>query len=705
MICVKIFHNLLNQLQYMIMRNFIKQSIHVSMLLILVACGGGGGDSVNVAPVAKNDNYSVAEGATLAVSESNGVLVNDSDSDTPPSGLQAVIVSGVQNGTLKLQKNGAFTYVYNGVNGRKEDSFEYKVFDGQLESSTAKVMINIKATNTPPSPPPLQAVDDAYSVSEDAVLEENVIKNDEGEGLKITAFDPVSELGVPINLNVSGDLTYDPTAVANIQATPEGIDVVDTFSYTLSNKEGVATVVAQVRVTVTGNNDAPVINEDSYNLDEGATLIVNSGNGVLANDFDAENETLTIAVVNEPTVGTLLINQDGSFDYTHDGSETTSDVFSYTISDGSVETAPVNVQLSINPINDLPQTSSTCSAVAQSAILTGFLDGYDEESPNMLTFSLGEDGGSGVGPLTTSKGTVTIIDQTTGEFKYEPFATGARGNDTFKYQVADIDGGTANGEERVIINSKLMFLGDSITRGVSNFARETVTVAQSKEWVGFRRKLYNDVVADGYGIDLVGSLKHGENAIPEAVDPDHEGHGGWKVSDIAWGQGGAGEGVRAWLNQNPADVVLLHIGTNDLIASTSAPESYRDVEHILDEIDAWEKSSSGNPVTVIVSTIVDTATPMPEITMFNNDLVALLQSRINNSESPNVIIVDQRNALSYPIDMSNTARDYFHPVTSGYNKMADVWRYPLIGSGTQTGTGINDQTGAYSGGGILTKCP
>jgi len=691
----------------MLMQNLTKQLILLTIALVLAACGGGGGNDgpspVDGAPVAKSDNYLVGQGESLDVSESQGVLINDSDSDTPLSNLQAVIVSDVQNGTLTLQKNGAFTYVQKDGAEAKEDSFEYKVFDGQLESKAAKVIIGITDLNTPPL---FRAVDDKYSASEDSLLEGNVIENDKGEGLTVVAFDTVSTMGVPVGINSSGDFTYDPTATAKIQALPENGIGVDTFTYRLNDKGGAAST-AQVTVTIAGKNDAPKITADNYNLDEGGTLIVASRNGVLTNDFDAENETLTIVLVDKPTAGVLQINQDGSFEYTHDGSETSSDIFSYKISDGNAETAPANVILDVNPINDLPQVSSTCSTVSQSGTLAGFLDGNDEESPNALTFSLGENGDAGVGPLNTSKGTVTIINQTTGEFKYEPFATGTRGNDTFKYQVADVDGGTASGEERVIINAKLMFLGDSITRGVSNTVPGVGAPEElKKEWVGFRRKLYNDVVAAGYGIDLVGSLQQGQNATPIAVDPDHEGHGGWKVFDIAWGQGDANEGVRAWLNKNPADVVLLHIGTNDLITPTPDPGSYRNVKDILDEIDAWEKSSSGNPVTVIVSTIVDTATPIPEITTFNNDMVALVQDRISNSApSDNVIIVDQRNALSYPIDISNTATDYFHPVPSGYNKMADVWRYPLIGSGTQTGTDTDDQTGAYKGSGILLKCP
>ena len=56
--------------------------------------------------------------------------------------------------------------------------------------------------------------------------------------------------------------------------------------------------------------------------------------GVLANDTDAENDTLTAVLVRTVSHGTLTLNGDGSFTYVHYGSETTSDSFTYRASDG-----------------------------------------------------------------------------------------------------------------------------------------------------------------------------------------------------------------------------------------------------------------------------------------------------------------------------------------------------------------------------------
>jgi hypothetical protein len=84
--------------------------------------------AVNEAPVAFGDSYQTGLSKTLTV-PAPGVLANDTDADSPPSSLKAVLVSGVANGTLALNADGSFTYIPNsGYSG--SDSFTYKANNG-----------------------------------------------------------------------------------------------------------------------------------------------------------------------------------------------------------------------------------------------------------------------------------------------------------------------------------------------------------------------------------------------------------------------------------------------------------------------------------------------------------------------------------------------------------------------------------------------
>jgi VCBS repeat-containing protein len=76
---------------------------------------------------------------------------------------------------------------------------------------------------------------------------------------------------------------------------------------------------------------------------------------VLINDSDVEGDTLTAELVAGPShAQSFTLNSDGSFTYRHDGSETTSDSFTYRAYDGQAYSNIATVSLTINPINDPP---------------------------------------------------------------------------------------------------------------------------------------------------------------------------------------------------------------------------------------------------------------------------------------------------------------------------------------------------------------
>ncbi|WP_199041529.1 cellulose binding domain-containing protein [Glycomyces salinus] len=73
----------------------------------------------------------------------------------------------------------------------------------------------------------------------------------------------------------------------------------------------------------------------------------------------------------------------------------------------------------------------------------------------------------------------------------------------------------------------------------------------------WRGGLWEQLTDAGHEVDFVGSLSQACN--PAGSDPDHEGHGGFLVT-----QSVANGDTRSWLEQNTPDVLMMHFGTNDV---------------------------------------------------------------------------------------------------------------------------------------------
>jgi lysophospholipase L1-like esterase len=64
---------------------------------------------------------------------------------------------------------------------------------------------------------------------------------------------------------------------------------------------------------------------------------------------------------------------------------------------------------------------------------------------------------------------------------------------------------------------------------------------------------------DGYDVDFVGTRKAQAICNNLNYDRDHEGHPGYQAINIV-----AQKQLVDWLKQNPADIMTMHLGTNDI---------------------------------------------------------------------------------------------------------------------------------------------
>ncbi|MDL2123721.1 MAG: GDSL-type esterase/lipase family protein [Deltaproteobacteria bacterium] len=200
---------------------------------------------------------------------------------------------------------------------------------------------------------------------------------------------------------------------------------------------------------------------------------------------------------------------------------------------------------------------------------------------------------------------------------------------------------------------RIMPLGNSITLGYNG---------NNSDLGGYRSNLETGLLSEDYAFDFVGSLNHG----PSGFDNDHEGHGGWHADEIAFS-------IYQWLKDNPAEVVLLHIGTNDISGGQAPKDIAEEIDLILDRIDRYEKGTHTD-IIVILARIINQKEPIQNIIDLNSAIQDLADAR----EDDNIIVVDMENALDYPDDMSTNPDDKVHPNDAGYAKMADVWLDAIV---------------------------
>ncbi|MBL0047301.1 MAG: tandem-95 repeat protein [Bacteroidetes bacterium] len=356
----------------------------------------------NASPIAVDDNYSTPFQTVL-----NGttILVNDTD----PNGdtLTVSVLLTTTNGVLTMNTDGTFTYTpANGFSGN--DTFTYVICDANNACDTAVVTISVG--NATPI-----AVNDTYSTPFQTVLNAaTVLANDSdpnGDPLTVTVI--ATTTNGTLTMNANGTFTYTPN---------NGFAGVDTFSYTICDPNNACDTAV---VTITVGNATPIAVNDTYTTPFQTVL---NASTVLANDSDPNGDTLTVAVINNTTNGTLVMNANGTFTYTPNNGFTGVDTFTYSICDpnGACDTAVVTITVG----NAFPIAVNDTYSTPFQTVLNGTSVLANDTDPN------GD-------PLT-----VTVIANTTngilvmnanGTFTYTP-ATGFTGTDTFTYTICDPNG-------------------------------------------------------------------------------------------------------------------------------------------------------------------------------------------------------------------------------------------------------------------------
>jgi hypothetical protein len=296
----------------------------LSCAALLVACG----DNL------KGDQPPTAADRAITTAEDTPVEFTISATDPEGEALRFT-ASEPDHGTIAVSGS-TLTYTPD-ANYQGPDSATITVSDGEL-TATATVTITVTPVNDAPV-----AVDDSAAAAEDTaatITAAALVANDtdvDGDPLTISA------VGAAVNGTVAlagTDITFTPAADFVGDAT---------FEYTVS--DGTATDTAVVTVAVGGANDPPVAVDDIATTAEDTAATLTAAT-LLANDTDAEGQTLSLTAVSGATNGTVAL-AGGTVTFTPAANFAGTAGFDYTVSDGAA-TDTGRVTVTVTPVNDAP---------------------------------------------------------------------------------------------------------------------------------------------------------------------------------------------------------------------------------------------------------------------------------------------------------------------------------------------------------------
>ena len=370
------------------------------------------------------------------------VKATDADGDTLTFTLGSTTPA---HGTVIVNTNGTWTYTPNkDYNG--SDVFTVLVDDGHGGTAISTVKVGITPVNDAPV-----AVNDSTTTPEDRAVVIDVRANDkdvDGDTLTVTQINgqPISatqSVSLPgqgvVSLNADGTLTFTPAPDYNGQVR---------FAYTVQDPAG-ATATADVTVDVTPLSDTPVAVNDTATTPEDTPVKID----VLANDTDADGDTLSVTAINGQPIsltqpvtlagqGVVSLNADGTLTFNPAANYHGKVEFTYTVTDGQT---PVNgnVTVEVTSVNDAPVAADDRVTTPEDQPIEIDVRGNDRDADgDALTVSAVTQPGHG---------TVTI-NPVTGNPVYTP-APDYNGTDTFTYTVRDPSGATSQATVTVTVGA------------------------------------------------------------------------------------------------------------------------------------------------------------------------------------------------------------------------------------------------------------
>jgi VCBS repeat-containing protein len=374
----------------------------------------------------------------------------------PTSGVYTIGFAAVDD---RIAADPSQLYIDN-VRINRQFGADYMVIDGTAEGSWRTLVQR-----------PI-ARDDALTVGEDAVVTTtaaSLLANDTDPD----PFDPMGVTGID-RAGTVGDATYASGGAVTYRAAghfnrlAEGERATDSFRYEMNPGNG-TTSQATVRVTIIGINDAPTARADVAATAANSAVLID----VLGNDDDVDSDddraSLRIVEVQAVSGNVSFTGQSGAgvaYDpagrYVYLGAgETATDTITYVIQDRHGARATGTVGVTVTGVNDTPTALDDVASTNEDAATTIAVLANDSDPDRNDRLSATEiTGPEGPGTQVALASGAIVGIGADGTLRYDPngrfdhLALGETTLDSFRYGIADGQGGTAEARATVRIEGR-----------------------------------------------------------------------------------------------------------------------------------------------------------------------------------------------------------------------------------------------------------
>jgi VCBS repeat-containing protein len=348
-----------------------------------------------------------------------------SDPDAPVQTLTFALIGAPAGATIDAA-SGIFNWTPTEADGPGDYNFSVRISDG-VSTADAPVTLHVTEMNQAPQ---LTSPSDQI-VDEQGALNFILSASDADVPANALSFSIASGMQPGMTLNpVGGVFAWTPTEAQGPASY--------TVTFRAADADGLFDDMT-ITITVNEVNTAPVANSQTSSTAEDTSLAI----ALTGSDMDLPANTLTYSVTGGPSHGSLS-GAAPNLIYTPAPDYFGPDSFTFKANDGTVDSAPATVSITVTPVNDNPAANNDSITI-------------DEDSgANVITAlandSILPDVGESLAVIGVGVALHGSVAFTSSSVSYAPDAN-FFGADSFTYTISDGNGGTATATVSITVNN------------------------------------------------------------------------------------------------------------------------------------------------------------------------------------------------------------------------------------------------------------